>query len=302
MKTPGKIRAAGKRQGGYALLLVLFFLTLLMIATMAASPDLLTQGIREKETETIWRGKQYVRGIKLYYRKTGHFPTSLDDLSKPKTGIRFMRQAYKDPMNPVDGSWRLIYVGPMGQLIGSVKQNQGKLTLPGTAGSGPGLGQLGGSPTQPLGGAQNPLGGQPPSGGLQTGFGGTQPGSGGQPTGTDQGTGTGQPDSSGKTPSPEQILSSMPSTIVGGNIIGVGCKIPKRSVKVYDKGKRYIEWEFYWDPSKDTIQIGQPTTQIGTPLGTRPGAPQNPSPMNPMPQPPNPNPNPPPQSQNLQQR
>ncbi len=93
MKTPGKIRAAGKRQGGYALLLVLFFLTLLMIATMAASPDILTRGIREKETETIWRGKQYVRGIKLYHRKTGHFPTSLDDLTKPKTGIRFMRQA-----------------------------------------------------------------------------------------------------------------------------------------------------------------------------------------------------------------
>ena len=32
-----------------------------------------------------------------------------------------MRQAYKDPVNPVDGSWRMIYVGPNGQLIGSLK-------------------------------------------------------------------------------------------------------------------------------------------------------------------------------------
>ena len=46
----------------------------------------------------IWRGRQYVRGIKLYYRKTGRFPTSMDDLTKPKLGsLRFMRQAYKDP-------------------------------------------------------------------------------------------------------------------------------------------------------------------------------------------------------------
>ena len=92
---------------------------------MAVAPNILTQGKREKEAEMIWRGKQYARGIKLYYRKTGKFPTSMDDLTKPKLGsIRFMRQAYKDPMNPKDGEWRLIYVGPSGQLIGSLKPPQ----------------------------------------------------------------------------------------------------------------------------------------------------------------------------------
>src|SRR5260370_35261309 len=73
----------------------------------------------------IWRGKQYTRGVKLYYRKMGRFPTSLDDLTKPKLGsLRFMRQAYKDPMNKEDGSWRFIYVGPPGQLIGSLTPRQ----------------------------------------------------------------------------------------------------------------------------------------------------------------------------------
>jgi len=76
----------------------------MLIATISVAPNILTQGRREKETEMIWRGKQYTRAIKLYYRKTGKFPTSMEDLTKPKLGsLRFMRQAYKDPMNKKDG-------------------------------------------------------------------------------------------------------------------------------------------------------------------------------------------------------
>src|SRR5438034_6603244 len=97
---------------------------------MTAAPRIKTMRKREKEQEMIWRGNQYVRGIKLYYRKTGKFPTSIDDLTKPQlANIRFMRQRYKDPMNHEDGSWRLIYVGPSGQLIGSLKP-QPAITLP----------------------------------------------------------------------------------------------------------------------------------------------------------------------------
>lgn len=290
MRTRRRIRAAGKREAGYALLMVLFFVSVMLILVTAAAPRVLTQGIREKETETIWRGKQYVRGIKLYYRKTGRFPTDLEDLTKPKTGVRFMRQAYKDPMNPVDGSWRLLYVGPAGQLIGSVKQNQGRLNFPGAAGAAtPGVGQFGTTPTQPTGNLQYPPGGQqPPSPG-------TQPSASGQPTGPDQGAG------SGSNLNPQAIVQAAPTTIIGGRIIGVGCKSDKKSIMVYDKGKRYLEWEFYWDPLKDVLQIGQPGAQIGTSIGTQPGSPQNPSPMNPAPQSLNPNPNPPPPPQSQQQ-
>jgi hypothetical protein len=117
------VRTAVQRRNeqGYALMLVLFFLALLALGTMAAMPNTITNGRREKEEEMVWRGKQYVRGIRLFYQKNHRFPTQLEDLYQPKTGIRFMRQAYKDPMNPADGSWRLIYVGPNGQLIGSLK-------------------------------------------------------------------------------------------------------------------------------------------------------------------------------------
>src|ERR1700722_17565386 len=109
-------------QDGYALMMVVFFTALMLIGAMVAAPRILQEGKREREKEMIWRGRQYVRGVKLYYRKMGRFPTSIDDLTKPKTGsLRFMRQAYKDPMNKEDGTWRLIYVGPAGQLIGSLK-------------------------------------------------------------------------------------------------------------------------------------------------------------------------------------
>src|SRR5215467_5531789 len=118
------------RQQGYALLLVIFMATVLLIFATMAAPDIKTEGQREKEKEMIWRGRQYARAVKLYYRKMGRFPTSIDDLVKPKVGsLRFLRQAYKDPMNKEDGSWRLIYVGPAGQLIGSLKP-QPALALP----------------------------------------------------------------------------------------------------------------------------------------------------------------------------
>src|SRR5580692_6368359 len=125
----------GKRgEEGYALMLVVFLTTLMLLATIVAAPSVRTERKREKEEEMIWRGKQYVRAIKLFYRKNGKFPTSLDDLTKPKTGsLRYLRQAYKDPMNKEDGSWRLIYVGPAGQLIGSLKPPQ-TLQLQGGAG------------------------------------------------------------------------------------------------------------------------------------------------------------------------
>lgn len=121
MKNSHTSSRAKNRQAGYALLLVMFFVALLVLAVAAAAPSVLTQVRREKEQQMIWRGKQYALGVQRYYTKLHRFPTSLDDLYKPKTGIRFMRQAYKDPTNKEDGAWRLIYVGPNGQLIGSLK-------------------------------------------------------------------------------------------------------------------------------------------------------------------------------------
>ncbi|MCL6481586.1 MAG: hypothetical protein K6U02_07660 [Firmicutes bacterium] len=123
-------------QAGYALLSAVFLVAVLIIALSAAVPDLLTQGQREREEELIWRGQQYARAVKLYFRKNGRFPQKLEDLTEPQNNIRFIRKAYSDPMNREDGSWRLIYMAPNGQLIGSITRT-GLIRLPQPPGQAP---------------------------------------------------------------------------------------------------------------------------------------------------------------------
>src|SRR4029077_5009947 len=165
-----RTKTSAKSQGGFAILMVMFMTTMLLLLAIAAAPYVRTEGRREKEEEMIWRGKQYVRGIKLYYRKTGRFPTSVDDLTKPKLGsLRFMRQVYKDPMNQADGTWRFIYVGPNGQLIGSLKPAQ-TFQIPGVNGAQQPGTPAGANPQQTVSFGASGFGQQPP----------TQPGAQGQ--------------------------------------------------------------------------------------------------------------------------
>jgi hypothetical protein len=270
----------GRAQRGYALLLIMFAVALLAATAMTVLPNILTNGRRERETEMIWRGKQYARGVKLFNTKLGHFPTSLDDLTKPKTGsIRFMRQAYKDPMNKTDGSWRLIYVGPSGQLIGSLKPPE-NLQLPGAGG-------LGTSAAA----AASASGGQSPSVPGSSGFGSSSSGFGSSTSSFGSGFGsssggfgsssTSSTDNSGQPVDPaadpylNPKVTDLPDTsnVVGGNIIGVGSKVNQHSIKVYEKAKNYLLFEFIWNPAKDAAaalqQLNAPGSQgIGTPVGT----------------------------------
>src|SRR5213594_4111705 len=300
MKARSQRTAVHRSERGYALLMVIFLVTLLLISAIAVAPRILTEGNREKEKEMVWRGKQYARGVKLYYRKMGRFPTSLDDLTKPKIGsLRFMRQAYKDPMNKEDGAWRLIYVGAAGQLIGSLKPRP-NLQLPQAGGTGTAANALNGSGTQPPASTTGQGGGtgQPNAGG-QSGQSGTSPA--GSGSGTNPPTTTGTPVSADQSDAGSQAVPTGDTpTIIGGNIIGVGSKINKSSIIIYDKAKNYRLFEFIWDPSKDTFGVGQPGLQTGTglgqPIGQQPG--QNPS--NPS-QNPTQNPQPPPQNPPPQQ-
>jgi type II secretory pathway pseudopilin PulG len=274
-------KLARHKDAGYALLLIMFFLALLVVSLATAAPTVLSTVQREREKEMVWRGKQYTRGIRLYYLKLHRFPTSLDDLTTPKTGIRFMRQAYKDPMNQVDGSWRLIYVGPNGQLIGSL--NSHPLTpigmsaagMNGMQGSGSLFGNSNGSSL--LSGGANGAG--------SSAFG--SPGFGTQSSGTGQtgavttalanGTAASNANATGTSTDPNVPNPDDPSqphslagpmdasNTIGGNIIGVGSKINKKSFLVYDKAKNYRLFEFIWDPSKD-MMAGRASTGIGTPV------------------------------------
>ncbi len=265
-----------RAESGYALLMVVFMAALMIITAAAIQRNILTQGRREKEDELIWRGQQYARGVRLFFRKNGRFPTSMDDLIKPGVGVRYMRKAYKEPMNKADGSWRLLYVGPAGQIIGSVKPNRG--------------GSLFGSATIP---SALPAGAPSPASGSGAGSGGGTTGASVPGQGQTAGNPTTVDANSPQTSGSQSPGLGTDGTIIGGNIIGVGSKINRKSIKIYDSGTTYREWEFIYNPSKDVTVVGQPGVVVGTPggqstgtnpgPGTMPGS-QNPPPQNPPPQ------------------
>ena len=233
----------GRREKGYALLMVVFLAALMMIAVVTAAPSILTQGKREKEEETIWRGQQYARAVRLFYRKSGRFPQSMEDLTKAKNDIRFLRKAYSDPMNAKDGTWRLIYITPSGQLVGSVKR-QSLLQIPPPAG-------------------QAAQAGQP---GKPVATGETEEGEEGAPKPPARAPGTGPTPT--QTPTAAGTETGTEGKVFGGNIIGVGSKVNRTSLRVYDGGTTYREWEFIWDPTKETAAGGQAATPAGQAPGT----------------------------------
>ncbi|MGA9882119.1 MAG: hypothetical protein WBQ34_00200 [Candidatus Acidiferrales bacterium] len=225
----------------------------LIITSQELMENLATQGRRMREQQTIWRGEQIERAIRLYYHKTGHYPQTFDDLQTGLPELHFVRaEAIKNPMNKTDGAWRFIYVNAAGQIIGSVKYatlqqmaimdlNHGKIP-PVTAGAvsasslASGIGQS----------AQN--------------------GSQSQQSGTSDGLGQ-----------PENPLAALKPTgpvdgpVLGAFLTGVGGKTDAKSLIVYKGGKKYLDWEFIWNPIEDQARAMQQQTG-GSTNGLLPGS------------------------------
>ena len=276
---------------------VIFLLAILILTLAIAAPAVKTELMRDREIETMQRGKQYVRGIQLYYRKFGRYPPSVDALVKPTNGIRFLRKKYIDPTTGKD-EWRPIHVGQnktptamgfFGQpLVGS--------TIAGTGPGGtPGASNLGSPIGSSSGFGSSPTGFGTPTSGLgssSSGFGSTPTGSGSDltnPTGTTGTTGTAanpgdSSTSTGASSSPTTgVISSGTSgtsafggqTFGGAGIIGFAPTSPKQSHLVYKKKNHYNEWEFVYDPITDRKTVSgssgpsgsQPAAGISTGIG-----------------------------------
>lgn len=347
-------RHSGER--GYAMLMALSLTMMILIASTAMIANLRIEGKRQREDEAIWRGNQYARAIRMYFRKTGHYPQTLQDLQKGLPQLHFLRQAYKDPLNKSDGSWRFIYVNAAGQIIGSTKytslqqmalydsgalQNGLPGQIPGLVGTpvssltnSSGFGDVNGNalsnssnsaqnpslaPTDPNAppqapgqppsqspdqAGQNPPGSQPPTPppGQPSAFG--QPGAPGQP-----GTAPGQnPFGSlnGQVGNPADLqkpTGPVDGPVLGAFLTGVASKVDAPSQKVYHHGKKYIQWEFVWNPLEEAAAnmqqslnpqgqqpgIGQPIGQggiggIGSPTSNPFGQPSAPQPQPQQPQ------------------
>ena len=261
----GRRPASRRAESGYSLLMVVFLVATSLILSSAVVPNLLTQGRREREAETVWRGHQYERAIGLYFQKFGRYPTKVDDLTRQTNGFRFLRKAYTDPMNKDDGSWRFIYVGPNGQLIGS-KNSQSLLQSV--------LGTSAATGISPLGGLGQPAPPPPAAGGVGALTGPGQQSSQllGQQPGQQFGQQPGQTTGGALAPNSLQPQpQGLSGDVIGGNIIGVGSKVKESSLMLYKGYDSYDQWEFVWNPAQQSAIPGQQPAVNPT------GAPANPN-------------------------
>jgi hypothetical protein len=135
----------GARERGSALLIVFVFAAVIAILLYREMPVAVFEAHRQKEETLIDRGNEYKHAIKLFVRKTGTFPPSIEALENTNR-MRFLRHKFDDPFTGKP-DWRILHAGPGGMIIDS-KVNTNKSAVDangkpvagnaGTSGSGSG--------------------------------------------------------------------------------------------------------------------------------------------------------------------
>jgi type II secretory pathway pseudopilin PulG len=270
---------------GYLLLSIMFLLFLLTMALAVAVPRMSRSIQRDKDLETMERGKQYRRAVQLYYRKFHAYPPSVDALVKTNE-IRFLRKKYIDPVTGKD-DWKPIMFGQnkvpiamgfFGQPLAAGSSLAGIGPSGGNAMNGLGSGINGGLNSGFNGGSSNALFNSPGSTSNSSSSGTNDTsGTNGQTgtTGSSSATGTGGTDSSGSTSSNGGLSGQ---TFGGAGIIGFEPASSKQSILIWKKKDHYNEWEFTYDPIMEmktmgggnTGMIGQPASGMSSPVGSSP--------------------------------
>jgi type II secretory pathway pseudopilin PulG len=215
-------------------------IAILTILIAAVGPSIATIIQRDKETELIFRGKQYARAILAFQKRYGRLPNELKELYE--TRPRTIRQLWKEPMCNCTG-WQVIIAGSPDAL--------------------------------PMGGGGAPPGGRGPSvpRPRQT------PGSGNQPPSTYGGLfqptpGPGEEGGAAPRPTPTPAsLFGQPEGKTVGPIVGVRSKVHKKALRKWREKEFYDEWRFIaGDADNDTQQPFDPGTLNwrGTPTPARP--------------------------------
>jgi type II secretory pathway pseudopilin PulG len=291
MDTAAPIRKShGNGEDGYILVAVIFMLAILILSMAVAIPRVKEDIQRDREIETMHRGLQYSRAIKLYYKKFNAYPPNIDALVKTNE-IRFLRKRYTDPMTGKD-DWKPIMFGqnktPM--AMGFFGQPlAGGAVLAGTGPSG-GNGIAGASPTGSSGAGDATGGssfsngssfssggsfssgsslssgssfsngssfssGTSSSGASMFGSSGSDSSANGAGAGANSTSGTGGGTTAGGSSSLGPSLSSN-QTYGGGGIIGFSPGSDKQSILTYKKKNHYNEWEFLYSPLQDQKMMG----------------------------------------------
>lgn len=291
MRNPAPIRASKPSEArkssedGYMLLVAIFLLALLVLSLSVAAPRIAKSIQRDREVETMHRGKQYTRAIQLYYRKFHAYPPSVDALVKTNN-IRFLRKKYIDPMTGKD-DWKPIMFGQnktplamgfFGQPLGGIAGQpiagvgpSGTGGMPGNTGFGSNPGGVfgnSGAGGSGIGSSPGGLFGSSNTGATNPGTTGTTSGANGT-AGTTSGTDANGNPASGTGSSGTGFMSGQTGQTFGGaGIIGFEPASPKQSILTLKKKNHYNEWEFTYSPLQEMQQqAGGNLGGIGTPVG-----------------------------------
>ncbi|ACO33922.1 MULTISPECIES: hypothetical protein [Acidobacterium] len=264
-----KPRLPNDPEAGIVLLAAIFLTFLLLLSLAIAAPRLARSMQRDKEQETVERGRQYEQAIRLYYIKFGHYPTKISELVSTNN-LRFLRQKYKDPLTGKD-DWKLVLYGqahvhPLGffgkpltaagaaatnvtALSGGMYAISQDSSIPGAPGSD------GNSSAD--GDSSNSSGSDSGTGSTSVGGGSSIGGLGGGTTGV---TGlAGSSTATGSSPfSSSSSSSGFGSSSSGGGgfgntvpFVGVVPPLKKPSIIAFRKQTNYDRWEFNYDPVED---------------------------------------------------
>ena len=117
-------------------------MVIIVIAVMAIMMTVAVQTVefqmkREREEELIFRGQQYVEGIRLYRQKYGRYPMRMKELWEANPKV--LRRKWTDPITGSE-EWEPIFLGQGGQELGGARGR--------AAGGRPGAPGQGAQPTE----------------------------------------------------------------------------------------------------------------------------------------------------------
>jgi type II secretory pathway pseudopilin PulG len=281
-------------EAGFMLVFVVLLAALVLIALAVAAPIIAKDLQRDKEVESAHRANEYVRAIRVYYRKNKTYPVSIDALENTNN-VRYLRKQYIDPLTG-KADWRIIHVGEnkttvkgfFGQPIGGLNTSGAGGGLGSASTLGTGFGGAASStsgPTSPTGTTPGPTGPTTVSGGsaLSAGFSGATIG------GSTTGSSTSGSSSSSSSSGPGGI----------GQIMGVGTAKTGDSIMNPNQQTTYETWEFLYDPKIELLyqqasilgggSSGSVNSQPLSNMGTTPGQLNGPGATTPAPTAPAPN-------------
>ena len=107
-------RISKSGEAGYTLAMLVMVVAIMAIMMAAAVEIVSFQAQREKEAELIFRGQQYVEGIRLYKTKYGRYPMRMKELWEADPKV--LRRKWTDPITGSD-KWGIVFQGQGGRQI-----------------------------------------------------------------------------------------------------------------------------------------------------------------------------------------